>query len=1149
MVGKLFMNGMSDFLLSIGLDFGKIKEDSKKIEKIVGKDVINKLAIYFKNLQNRISQLETKLSRMQRGLTSTRKVIEKFKGTTQQAVNELKSFADQEKEVRDETEKTDDTFKRHGNTMLANIANAAKWAAIYFVIYRVMRGVTSAFQQSLDSLEEFDTGMRRTLRLSAASREEYGKLLKTHQALNTELRRYAYWNGITYQDLQEISYQLKSAGRDVEQVKDQFKALAEFKIIFPEVDVTNLVKMTTGLVNVFGERGVLAEFATEGDKLNRILDMMVSLIAEHKVEASEIPVFMQYAAQSVKAYGGTLEETIAAQAVFQDNMIKSGIAARTLRQFLDQLAKKYKDIGEIFDIGLDPKKTFYAQMIPFLKALAEKTEDNLESQAKLAQVFQTRARPMVQLFTKDMQRYIKTLEELVNSEGSRARSLEVLAQSISFQKTVLSNVWKELTTDILGDDVYLSTLKMIIDLLRSIHEKILWIKYDINKTLLTVKEFVPGISEINETWGKWLKYLQPTDYLLSRYTENMKKLKMEGKAAAEAAAEIQKGLLGITPPPKIEDWASWMSSLGDISFEEFQKISLPDELKDLSEERLKLFYEHYKRLGQLREIDARSAEQWAAKVKQEFKEVIDALGAYTDEEFERLKRLQSYQKEYDIMGVYGKATSEILDQQIRFTEEELKITDDLKERKKLELELIKLKDKKYVALLKEGRAEEKLVLDTKQRIELIQLETKEYKESYKQQILIQQLQEKLNSGLLSANEQLKIRNQLEVENVKLQGLITKENKEHEKQLDNLEKEHHYELMKIGFLDEEIISRQKIADLQAERLQYTVDETQYGELGIEILKEQNRLIQIQLEKRAQIASDIASGLGDFYISSITGEYAGLEEAGRGFAQSVTDVLSNWTSQYFTKAIEQALFDLPMMQTMAEIIYNAHVRGAEYFATRLYSSDIAARASELGMTTAEYVAAEQKAAEEIQAGLLGTTPPTTSWADQSSWWGLGLTNAQASMVGMSMAVPIASWAAGGGGAFPWEQMVGSGMMTAGATMMSTGNWWGAALLGAGAVLSSLFGGDEEEETITEYTETLYQNTAALEHLSEEAELLSRNLLGLRQVLDPYPFMESYYFSAGANTRMIGGGTNVTVYIDGVEQRSNVTFEIDSLRGYQR
>lgn len=1531
-----------DFLLKAGLDTTRVTRELKAMERLLGKEYFDKVKQRFKSHNVDVEKSGDSLHRL-----------------TQKT-----------KEMERETNRATEAFNRHGQSMASNIANAAKWAAIYFVIYRALRAVTGATSDGVQALEDFDTGMRRTLRLSAAGRGEYGELLKTHIALNAELRNYAYWNGVTYQDLQEISYQLKSAGRDVEQIKDQFQALSEFKMIFPEVDVTRLVKTTTGLVNVFGERGALAEFANEGGKVNRILDMMVSLIAEHKVEAEDIPLFMQYAAQAVKAYGGSLEEVFASQAVFQDNMIKAGIGARGLRQFLDQLAKKYKDIGEVFNIKLDPQQTFYQQMIPFMKALAEKTGDNIEAQSKLAQVFQTRARPMVQLFTADLDRYVKTLEELINSEGARAKSLEVITQSIGYQKTMLANVWKELTSDVLGGDAWLEILETTVGLVRSIHRGILYLKHDTLDFYYGVKEIVVEIAKIAD-------FFAPIPGMTNLLT-----------APFKAAGGIASSAFGATG-----DIDEWVEKLKGVDYETFRESMAPTMWGVVhNEDQIRNWFNYVKRLGELREQDVNGLKDYTEKVKRQLVEMGTVSETFLDEAFERQKRIIERQAEYRMMAVEGVSRSDIAAKLLVDLQAELEITEDAKERKKLQLDILKAEKNISLEMAKEAITGEKLGKTAKEReqatAEAVKAKIKEvklqdeiarrqidYQGQYKmmsllgekesdiagerlknlkteleltdnadkrrdieldilrikqsvtlaikaeelaaQKLLEQRRQELKDAFLESRNERFQSLGSTEVEilegmirhikyydrtaainegdtekvaeidhqilllqqkiafaslaredsakaitreaqkqnqllsvNLKYQnlglsgmkesevlaeklksqevaltnlpgapssrmgaltekelqtlkerqaleltiattrgamaaavikesiaessivrsmreqvnaqrlknegwdeeyitqqqisklrdyiakeqrastgeeeeihqanvrlaekdlvsltnkldilaetrksresdlvmyrqenGLLVKitmtekelrderfknaegimaqvileerilaiqkkmlvfENTKTKKQLEhnkiyqalakdlrdnddqktaaNIDqnkllvdrlnaatREHRYNIMSIGFFDEEIIARQKIADITDQIADNKLKQIGYDDLLIEKYDEQNRLIAIQLERRAKVASDIAGGLTGFYMSNIKGEYADSTEAGRAFAGAVTDVLGGWTEQYLKDTLEKVFFGMPMMEKTGEVIYGAHTRGAavikqaitdglsggaltspsgdlselsdsmlkahtsgaglflnahksgaQYLEQVLIQAfnkaglgDISDRASALGVE-------KKKGDIDIMPSSAGATnmPVTTpSPSTTTPGAGFSFSKKDMAMMGISMATPVASWAAQGGGdsGAMMGQMLGAGAGMFGSmgasALMAGGSFPGswpmvAAALVASMVLPTIFG--KSGSSSTSYEETIYQNTTAIEHLSEQSEMLSRNMMGLRQTLEAYPFQESYYLSASRNTRAIGdAGVNVNVYVDGVEQQGNVSFAVDGMSGYQ-
>jgi len=490
-----------DLLLTLGLDPKLINVE--KLNQELAKTKLGQITRQFDTLKKSIIGVNAQLTKTAHQLrTVAQSSFIKAAQGIKTVTSHTERFKDAQGKVHTATTKVTEglnqnrqAMQRHGTNMKEAILNATKWAAIYFVIYRAFRAFTGAIRMGISTGVEYSKGLIKTIRLVAMESGNIEELKRQYWDLNIALRQFAAWNAITVTDLQEIAYHIKSAGRSLEDVKKQFADLAKFKVTFFEVKPEDLVKTVMGLVNIFGQgKGSLAGFATEAEKVNRVLDQMATLISKHLVEAPDITQSMQYMAAAVKVFGGSLEFALATLGVMRDNLMKAGMAGRSLRRDLAVMMKGFEDLAkrkvtigpeqllsyleqvrnELQKSKVDVTEAFQTQvkasgdMGKALEELGSKIQKTTNVGGKLFQTFGLRGAPLLILMAHSVDDLRKTMEDLYKSEGNLDKAFMAVNESLYGQSIIFQTLKKEMATALIPMLAVEKSSKGMNDLMRDL---------------------------------------------------------------------------------------------------------------------------------------------------------------------------------------------------------------------------------------------------------------------------------------------------------------------------------------------------------------------------------------------------------------------------------------------------------------------------------------------------------------------------------------------------------------------------------------------------------------------------------------------------------------------------------------------------------
>jgi TP901 family phage tail tape measure protein len=261
--------------------------------------------------------------------------------------------------VRHSAERAGQGMELYSREVANSVLEGLKFVQAATLIGSVLGGIRTVFDSVIESSKVFARAM--TV-LSSTSMN----LTQIYSRLKKEVTDTAIAFGVPISEATEIIKQFGSAGFTAEEA---FAALTPTMktLIATSSDAEQLARSTAGIYRVFGDE--LKAAGGEAAALARINDVLVVSYRDHSVEMDELTQGYKFTANSAKLAGFSFEDTTALLSVLNDNMLKSGMAGRSLNAVFAQLAAKSDQAGKVFGFTFDPNKSLGEQFIPFLETV------------------------------------------------------------------------------------------------------------------------------------------------------------------------------------------------------------------------------------------------------------------------------------------------------------------------------------------------------------------------------------------------------------------------------------------------------------------------------------------------------------------------------------------------------------------------------------------------------------------------------------------------------------------------------------------------------------------------------------------------------------------------------------------------------------
>jgi hypothetical protein len=417
-----------------GSSIAQLSKDLKSLNV----DVLARASNDFKNLR---SQVSSALQQAQKSLSTFQ--AQQKNGTPlsaddqanvdmlQQRIPQLKDIQDQLGKMEGAAKSADSrlkqqtqTFQEYGQQLQTMIRGQVDFAIGTGVITAGFAALGTAFREVLSESRA----------LSRAITVLQSNLLTTAQITDftyEKTRKLAVQYGMTVGAVADIAKELGSAGFKLQEVSRGWEATLR-AINATNADATTVTRAVSGIYAVY--RDQLKAAGQEAQAFNIITNTLTSIFQNHQAEMDEIVQGYKFVVGTGKTAGFTFQQMGAYLAVLNDNMIKSGMAGRSLQVVFAQMAAKTTEISEAFNINLDPSKTVAQQFNQVLDQMYQRIGDAEVSAGELNKIFKIFDKQGARAFATLVQQYPsvkKALNELeFGAEGVTAKMNDIINSSL-----------------------------------------------------------------------------------------------------------------------------------------------------------------------------------------------------------------------------------------------------------------------------------------------------------------------------------------------------------------------------------------------------------------------------------------------------------------------------------------------------------------------------------------------------------------------------------------------------------------------------------------------------------------------------------------------------------------------------------------------
>lgn len=328
---------------------------------------------------------------------------------------------------------------------------AASRFGTIIIFSAIFGSIEESIRKAMQAATEFDTAMRKISRYIAA--EGFSSEVATKQAteLTKQIQQLSLHIGVALPDLGAMAELLKSAGLEMQTVKDVIGTFAQFKVAYPEVETRNFTKALIGLLNATREMKGFKELGSDAERLKKLMNELAIASASAVYEPRDIPTFLSHLTSIATVMGILPEEMLAFQATLTSVGIKAQTAGRLMRG-LEVTLSQAKNIEALEKMGvyIDKTQTLGSQLKDIFTQLVKISgvdtsgAINVQGMEEFSKLIPAERLSIFAALLKEAnngwKEYDKQLAKINNSQGAVTRAATEMNNGLEAQKAILLNV-------------------------------------------------------------------------------------------------------------------------------------------------------------------------------------------------------------------------------------------------------------------------------------------------------------------------------------------------------------------------------------------------------------------------------------------------------------------------------------------------------------------------------------------------------------------------------------------------------------------------------------------------------------------------------------------------------------------------------------
>ena len=369
-------------------------------------------------------------------------VIKDSQGTIKNVSAVFKKTGDELSYVANSARVTDTTMKTATKSVgdlaaqMGKLAiRAALVAPLWMAVRGAIQGVLGTIQDIIQAYRELDEGMRRVMAVATYTTETQAR---TYAELEHSAKVYFASSAVGFKEITEAMYQLGTAGRSTEEMLSGFNHILDLAAgTFGNVATAG--KTVSGILNVFEKQ--LKAVGTTSDQIQYVADLLAVAWKNNQIELSELATAMSYLGSVGGALEMDLKELIASASVMSDALNRGGKGGRLLARSFTEIihdSRKLRQLGVLFD----PSQPLnYYDVMKQIHDLYVKQEGSMSFVNELISIFGQQGSRAVLNVVQQWEKFNKELARTPEEIKGIAKQLKELSEG-SWWK-IISILWKQ----------------------------------------------------------------------------------------------------------------------------------------------------------------------------------------------------------------------------------------------------------------------------------------------------------------------------------------------------------------------------------------------------------------------------------------------------------------------------------------------------------------------------------------------------------------------------------------------------------------------------------------------------------------------------------------------------------------------------------
>lgn len=233
----------------------------------------------------------------------------------------------------------------------------------------ILFNVLNKIQAGLGRVVQESHALARVSVVLTNNTDNANKVLRTQRRLLTELVGLTINYGVSVSGAAEPLFQLGSAGFDVGRSLSAIIPIMNLAV-GTGADLGETAKSVAGVFKVFGDG--MKDVGSETEIFTKIVDVLGKAFNESLVETKDLTEGIKFVGNQAQATGVNFEQTVAILSVFNDNLLKGGLAGRSLRTILADLVNDNDKVVAAFGQGF--KVGNFESLIDLLTIIRERLQ-------------------------------------------------------------------------------------------------------------------------------------------------------------------------------------------------------------------------------------------------------------------------------------------------------------------------------------------------------------------------------------------------------------------------------------------------------------------------------------------------------------------------------------------------------------------------------------------------------------------------------------------------------------------------------------------------------------------------------------------------------------------------------------------------------